>query len=75
MRAKTAESLDDSAALIDEITPAARSVNKDIITLCHGGPIAMPDDASYVLRRCKDRLLRGQRRGKTVRLIGGVPGD
>ena len=37
-----------------------RSVRKDIILLCHGGPISMPDDASYILERCRDlpRLLR-----------------
>ncbi len=25
----------------------------DIIVLCHGGPIAMPEDAAYVLQRCR----------------------
>jgi predicted TIM-barrel enzyme len=28
----------------------AKAVNPDIIVLCHGGPIAEPDDAAYVLR-------------------------
>ena len=32
---------------------AARSVRKDVILLCHGGPISMPDDARYILDRCK----------------------
>ena len=27
-------------------------VRKDVIVLCHGGPIAMPDDAAYILKRC-----------------------
>ena len=52
--AQTAKSLDDSVALIDEISDAARSVRQDVIVLCHGGPIAMPDDAQYVLKKCKD---------------------
>ncbi|MGI9623663.1 MAG: phosphoenolpyruvate hydrolase family protein, partial [Acidimicrobiales bacterium] len=30
---------------------AARSVREDVIVLCHGGPIAMPEDAAYVLQR------------------------
>jgi predicted TIM-barrel enzyme len=30
---------------------AARSVREDVIVLCHGGPIAMPDDARFILER------------------------
>jgi predicted TIM-barrel enzyme len=41
-------------ALIDGIADAARGVRKDIIILCHGGPIAMPKDAQYILKKCKD---------------------
>ncbi|MDR1965523.1 MAG: phosphoenolpyruvate hydrolase family protein [Synergistaceae bacterium] len=52
--AQTAKSLDDSVKLIDEIADAARGIRKDIIILCHGGPIAMPKDAQYVLKNCKD---------------------
>ncbi|MCL2147642.1 MAG: phosphoenolpyruvate hydrolase family protein [Synergistaceae bacterium] len=52
--AQTSKSLDDSVTLIDEISDAARSVRQDVIVLCHGGPIAMPDDAQYVLKKCKD---------------------
>jgi predicted TIM-barrel enzyme len=52
--AQTAKSLDDCVTLIDEISDAARSVRKDIILLCHGGPIAMPKDAQYILKKCKD---------------------
>jgi predicted TIM-barrel enzyme len=52
--AQTAKSLDDCVALIDAIAAAARSVRPDIIMLCHGGPIAMPKDAGYVLQKCKD---------------------
>jgi len=49
--AETAKTLDDCAALIDAWSAAARAVREDVIVLCHGGPIAMPDDAAYVLSR------------------------
>jgi predicted TIM-barrel enzyme len=38
---------------VQEIADAAKSVNPKIICLCHGGPIAMPEDAKYVLRNTK----------------------
>ena len=49
--AKTARSLDDCVALIDRWSVAARNVREDIIVLCHGGPIAMPEDAAQVLAK------------------------
>ncbi|MQA84868.1 MAG: phosphoenolpyruvate hydrolase family protein [Streptosporangiales bacterium] len=49
--AETAKTLDDCVRLVDEWAGAARRVREDVIVLCHGGPIAMPDDASYVLSR------------------------
>ncbi len=52
--ASTAPSLDDSVARINAIAAAARAVRPDVILLCHGGPIAMPEDAEYVLARCPD---------------------
>lgn len=39
---------------INEWAAAARTVRDDIIVLCHGGPIADPEDAEYVLARCPD---------------------
>ena len=51
--AETAKTLDDCVALVDEWAAAALAVRPDIIVLCHGGPIAMPGDAAYVLHRCK----------------------
>jgi predicted TIM-barrel enzyme len=51
--AETAVNLDGSVEKIDAWSAAARSVRDDVIVLCHGGPIAMPDDASYVLKRSK----------------------
>ena len=49
--AETASTLDDCVGLIDEWSAAARAVRDDVIVLCHGGPIAEPADAEYVLRR------------------------
>jgi predicted TIM-barrel enzyme len=49
--AKAAKSLDTCCAEITAIAEAARAVKPDVIVLCHGGPIAMPDDARYVLER------------------------
>ena len=48
--AETAKSLDDCIALIDDWADAAKAVREDVLVLCHGGPIAMPDDAAYVLQ-------------------------
>jgi predicted TIM-barrel enzyme len=47
--AETALKLSDCPALIDEWANAAKQVRSDIIVLCHGGPIATPDDAQYIL--------------------------
>jgi predicted TIM-barrel enzyme len=46
--AKTALTLDDSARLVQAMHDAAKAVNPDIFVLCHGGPIAEPDDAQYI---------------------------
>lgn len=49
--AETAVKLEDCPAIIEGWAKAARRVRSDIIVLCHGGPIATPDDAAYVLAR------------------------
>ncbi|KAL8766726.1 MAG: hypothetical protein Q9209_006595 [Squamulea sp. 1 TL-2023] len=49
--ASTASSLDDCVKAIQHIRDAAYRINPDIIVLCHGGPIAGPEDAQYVLER------------------------
>ncbi|TAJ18344.1 MAG: phosphoenolpyruvate hydrolase family protein [Planctomycetota bacterium] len=49
--AKSVKTLDDSAARIAAIVAAAKSVRKDVICLCHGGPIATPDDARAIFER------------------------
>ena len=51
---KTASmSLDDAVARVQEMHDAAKRVNPDVIVLCHGGPIAEPQDAQYVLERTR----------------------
>ena len=52
--AKTALKLKDCVPLIDAWAKAARKVNPDIIVLCHGGPIANPEDAQYILESCRN---------------------
>ncbi len=49
--ADTALKLTDCPAIINECAEAARKVRKDVIILCHGGPISSPDDASYILKQ------------------------
>jgi len=49
--AKTSKTLDDCIELTQEWAAAAREIRDDVIVLCHGGPIAMPEDAQYVLQR------------------------
>lgn len=50
--AKTAKTLDDCVRAVGDIAAAAKKVRGDVIVLCHGGPIAHPADAQYVLDRC-----------------------
>lgn len=49
--ASTALTLDECVPRVADITAAARSVRDDVIVLCHGGPIAMPEDAQFMLTR------------------------
>jgi predicted TIM-barrel enzyme len=51
--AHTALKLEDCVAPIDRWAAAARSVNPEVMVLCHGGPIAAPADAEYILSHCK----------------------
>ena len=50
--AETALTLIDCVAPINAWAAAARSVNPGVIVLCHGGPIATPDDAQFILKHC-----------------------
>ncbi|MFB9275769.1 phosphoenolpyruvate hydrolase family protein [Cohnella cellulosilytica] len=49
--AKTALTLDESADLVQRIHDAGKSINPDILVICHGGPISEPKDAAYVLEK------------------------
>ena len=51
--AATSTRLEDCPALTDAMAEAALAVNPDAIILVHGGPIAEPDDAAYVLARAR----------------------
>ncbi len=47
--AQTALTLEQAAVKVQELADAAKTVNPDILCLCHGGPIANPADAQYIL--------------------------
>jgi len=51
--ARTALSLKECVPLIEAWAKAARAANPDVLVLCHGGPIATPDDAAYILQECR----------------------
>lgn len=48
--ASSAISLEEAPAKVQELCDAAKEINPDVICLCHGGPISMPEDAEYVLK-------------------------
>lgn len=49
--AQTAMSLEEAVDFVQKVADAGRAVNPDVLVLCHGGPIAEPEDAAHVLRR------------------------
>ena len=51
--AETAMTLDDCVKLIDEIAAAGRAIRPEIMVIAHGGPIAEPEDAKYVIEKCE----------------------
>lgn len=51
--AETAMTLDDAVREVQAIADAAKSVRDDVLVICHGGPISMPEDAGCVLRNCQ----------------------
>jgi len=51
--ARTALTLDQAVTLVQSIGDAAASVNPQILVICHGGPVAEPEDAAYVLSRTR----------------------
>ena len=52
--AETALTLADCVPRINAWAAAAKRVKPDVIVLCHGGPIANPEDAEYILRHCPE---------------------
>jgi predicted TIM-barrel enzyme len=50
--AETALKLADCVAPINAWAQAAKAVNPKVIVLCHGGPIATPEDAQFILKHC-----------------------
>ncbi len=52
--AETAHTLADCVPRINTWAAAAKRVKPDVIVLCHGGPIANPEDAEYILRHCPE---------------------
>jgi predicted TIM-barrel enzyme len=51
--AKTALTLPQAAQRVQALHDAAKAVNPDILVLCHGGPIAEPEDAAYILKHTR----------------------
>jgi predicted TIM-barrel enzyme len=51
--ARTALTLDQAVERVQGLHDAAKAVNPDVLVLCHGGPIAEPEDAAYVLQRTR----------------------
>jgi predicted TIM-barrel enzyme len=50
--AKTGRTMDESVRDVGAIAETCKSVRDDVLVLCHGGPIAEPEHAQYVLDRC-----------------------
>ncbi len=51
--AETALKLEDCPAIVDHWAAAARRVRDDVLILVHGGPVAQPEDAEYILSKAK----------------------
>lgn len=52
--ADTAYNLESCIPVINACAAAAKGIRDDVIVLCHGGPIAEPEDAAYILSYCPD---------------------
>src|SRR5262245_53082160 len=51
--ARTALTLEESAKRVQALADAAKAVNPDVLVLCHGGPIAEPADAQFILKNTR----------------------
>ncbi len=52
--AQTSRTLNECYPIINDIVATAKAIRKDIIVLCHGGPIAEPKHAKAVMQHCPD---------------------
>ena len=52
--ARTAMTLEDCVPAVQAIVDASKAANPDCLVLCHGGPISSPEDAQFILDRCRD---------------------
>ncbi|MFO1501719.1 MAG: phosphoenolpyruvate hydrolase family protein [Verrucomicrobiota bacterium] len=52
--ARTTKTLDDCVSEVQAILDACKSARSDVLVLCHGGPIATPKEAQYVLSCCRN---------------------
>lgn len=52
--AKSAKTLEDCVGQVQAIGDTAKSLRSDVLVLCHGGPIANPSDAQFILERCPE---------------------
>ncbi len=52
--AKSTKTLDECVGQVQAICEASKSLRSDCLVLCHGGPIADPEDAAYILERCRE---------------------
>ncbi|HRI86691.1 MAG TPA: phosphoenolpyruvate hydrolase family protein, partial [Candidatus Hydrogenedentes bacterium] len=51
--ATTAATLEECVPRVQAIADAARGVKENVLVLCHGGPIASPEDAEFILKRTR----------------------
>ncbi|MBE7464339.1 MAG: phosphoenolpyruvate hydrolase family protein [Planctomycetes bacterium] len=51
--AKTFKPLDQAVREVQAMADACKTVREDVIVICHGGPIASPSDAQYIMDRCE----------------------
>ena len=51
--AQTAKSLQDCVGEVQAIVDTCKAIRDDVLVLCHGGPIATPQDAAFMLSKCK----------------------
>jgi len=50
--AHTAMTLEDATREVTAITETAKAVRDDVLVICHGGPIAEPEDARFIMENC-----------------------